>query len=141
MKRLAGGVMWLVLLGACSSIAPVPIHNGELCFRCRRVIVDSRLAAQTIGGGLVSNFRTSGCLGKYLAEHPQDTSTVFVSDFQTGKLVPADTAYFVPTLDRNTGERDYIAFASRSVADAEAFSRKASWVRWATVVQNASAGN
>jgi hypothetical protein len=133
--------MLLVVFGACSSIAPVPIRNGEVCFRCRRVIVDSRLAAQTISGGLVSNFRTSGCLAKYLADHKDDKSALFVSDYATGKLIPADLAYFVPTVDRDTGEKDYMAFSSRSAADAEAFSRKASWVRWNAVIEKAATGN
>jgi len=133
MKKLSGGVVLALVVGACSSIAPVPIHSGEVCFRCRRVIVDTRIAAQAIDGGLVSNFRSAGCAAKYLVDHPNDTSAVFVTDYQTGKMFPAQRAFFVPTLNRDNGEKDYVAFVARSAADAEAFSRRTQWLTWSAV--------
>lgn len=141
MKKLSGCVVFALVLGACSSIAPVPIKAGDVCYRCRRVIVEPRLAAQAIDGGMVSNFRSTACLAKYLTDHPQDKSVLFATDYASGRMFPISEAFFVPTLDRNNGEKDYIAFSTRAGADAEAFSRKASWVRWATVLDQVAKGN
>lgn len=123
-----------VLAAACSSVTPVKIQSGDVCFRCRRVIVDSRLGAETIDRTLVLKFRTSGCVAKYLAEHPQDASVVFVTDYPTGTLTSPRSARFVPTTNRDTGEKDYIAFAARAAADAEAFSRGTHAVTWDDVL-------
>lgn len=135
MRKLAVGALTVLLAGGCSSITPLPIRTGELCFRCRRTILDTRLAAQAIGGGLASNFRTSGCLAKYLAAHPEEKNIVFVSDYAGGRMLPAESAVFVPTLDRNNGERDYIAFRHRTAANAEAMARKTSPITWADVLE------
>jgi len=126
------------MLGACSAHAPLQIQSGEVCFRCRHVIVDSRLAAQAIGGGLVSNYRTSGCVAKYLLEHPEDQRTIYVTDYATGRLMRPAILYFVPTVNRDNGERDYVAYATRSDADAAAFARRTTWVRWSTVKERAA---
>jgi hypothetical protein len=136
MRRVLLGVL-LLSAAACSSVSPVRVEGGDVCFRCRRVIAEPRLAAETIDGRLVSKFRTSGCVAKYLALHPQDASFVFVTDFKTGKLVPSTSARFVPTLNRDNGESDYVAFSDRAAADAEAFSRGTKAVVWSTVLDQA----
>lgn len=137
MTKRTLAIVSAALLAACSAHAPIPIQNGEVCFRCRRVIVDKRLAAQAIGGGLVSNYRTSGCIAKYIAAHPEDQRTVYVTDYVTGKMVRPETAYFLETMNRDNGERDYIAYAKRSDVDAAAFAKRARWVRWDTVMVRA----
>jgi hypothetical protein len=124
--------------GACSSITPLPIHTGDLCFRCKRPIAETRLAAQTIGGGLASNFRTPGCLAKYLADHPAERNVVFVSDYAGGKMMRAESAVFVPTLNRDNGERDYMAFKDRVAANAEATARQTTTVTWIDVLEQAT---
>ncbi len=133
MRRLLLGAI-AVSVAACSSIAPVKIESGEVCYRCRRAIVDTRLAAETVDGQVVWKFRSSGCVAKYLADHPKDTSVVFVTDYKSGKLVSPDRAQFVPTLNRDNGEVDYIAFTDRSAADAEAFSRGTKAIAWTDVL-------
>src|ERR1041384_3762028 len=138
MRRIVLGAL-MVSVVACSSVAPVKVESGEVCFRCRRVIADSRLAAETIDRSLVSTFKTSGCVAKYLAQHPADASFVFVTDFKTGKLVTPSNALFVPTFNRDNGEKDYIAYADRAAADSEAFSRGTRAVTWTSVVDEARA--
>jgi len=115
----------------------MPIRTGELCFRCRRPIIDTRLAAQTIGGGLASNFRAPGCLAKYLADHPADQSTAFVTDFASAKMIRAEAAVYVPIVNRDTGEGDYIAFSNRTTAQSEATARSTSLVSWDAVLEQA----
>lgn len=137
MWKLAGAVTLALAFSACSSIVPVPVNAGDVCYRCRRVITETRLAAEGIDGTLVSKFRTSGCAAKYLADHPSDKSAIFVTDYPTGKLIPAQGAFFVPTLNRDNGEKDYIAFGSRAAADAEAYSRKGESLNWSTVRERA----
>ena len=136
MRRLAVGALLILIAGACASVKPMPIRTGELCFRCRRPIIETRLAAQTVGGGLVSNFRAPGCLAKYLADHPEP-STVFVTDFASGKMVLAAAAVYVPTVDRNNGEQDYMAFSNRATAQSEATARSTSPVTWDVVLEQA----
>jgi hypothetical protein len=115
----------------------MPIQTGEFCFRCRRPISDMRLAAQTIGGGLASNFRAPGCLAKYLATHPDEQGTVFVTDFTSGRMVRAQAAVYVPTVNRDNGEHDFIAFSNRVAAQDEATARSTSFVTWDAVLAEA----
>jgi hypothetical protein len=137
LRRLTLGALAVFFAGACSSITPLPIHTGDSCFRCKRPIADTRLATQAIGGGLASSFRTPGCLAKYLADHPAEQNVVFVSDYTGGKMVRAESAVFVPTLNRDNGERDYIAFKDRTAANAEATARETSPVTWIDVLEQA----
>src|SRR5689334_21067722 len=110
-----GHMMMTAFLAAamtsCSAMAPVKVNAGDQCFRCRRSIIDERLAAETIdANGFVSKFRAPGCMAKYLVAHPNETGIVFVTDYVTGRMISPDAAFFVPVLlDRNTGEREYRA--------------------------------
>ena len=138
MRRMLFGAL-MVAAAACSSVAPVKIDSGEVCYRCRRVIVDSRMAAETIDRSLVSKFKSSGCVAKYLALHPSDASFVFVTDYKTGKLVTPQRAHFVPTVNRDNGEHDYVAYLDRAAADADAFSHGMRAVSWDSVLDDARA--
>ncbi len=136
MRRLLLGAI-AVSLAACSSIAPVKVQSGELCYRCGRVIADTKLAAETIDGSMIWKFRSSGCVAKYKADHPKDTSIVYVTDYKSGDMISPDRAHFVPTLNRDNGEVDYIAFSDRAAADAEAFSRSTKAIGWTEVLAQA----
>jgi hypothetical protein len=142
MRRLMLGAIALSVV-ACSSITPVKVQSGEVCYRCRRVIADEKLAAETIDGRVIWKFRSAGCVAKYLADHPKDTSVVFVTDHKSGQMVQPQSARFVPTINRDNGEIDYISFSERAVADAEAFSRGTKSVSWNEVMDQArkAAGN
>lgn len=135
----------LVLLGAasllvasCSAIAPVRINAGDQCFRCKRIISDTRLAAEQIQGGLTSKYRAPGCMAKYLVAHPDEGGTLFVTDYVTGKMIPPAEAVFVPVLlDRNTGEADYQAYKTGADASAAAQELATPPVDWQTVLDRA----
>jgi hypothetical protein len=130
-----------LLATACSSIRPAPVQVGDRCFRCKRVISDVRVAAEYVDQMNVPVvFRSSGCMAKYLHEHPAEQATVFVTDYKTGRMIAADGAWFVPTQlaspDGRAPEDDYLAFASRT--DAQAAAGRATIVRWQRVLVTAA---
>ena len=135
---IASAVVGAFLTLSCGSVQPIAIHDGDQCFRCRRPILEKSLAAELMDGSLGSKFRTAGCMAKYLADHPGETGTTFVTDYPTGKLVRSDQALFVPILlNPDTGERDYRAFLQKADADAAAAELHAAPVDWPTVLGKA----
>lgn len=132
------GGLAILPLASCSSIAPVKITAGEQCYRCRRTIVDERVAAEIISGSFVSKFRAPGCMAKYMVDHPDDRGTIFVTDYTTGKMIAPQDAYFVPlTVNDATGERDYRAYRLKAIADLTAADLKTTAVDWKTVLERA----
>lgn len=128
---------------ACASVQPAPVQAGDRCLRCRQPIGDLRLAAELIDNVRAPfPFRTAGCLAKYVKANAGSYEALFVTDHQTGRMLPASDAWFVPTeiaspRGRQT-EPDYVAFRAR--ADAEAFRTHAEpLLRWAQVVAEAPA--
>ena len=139
-KVAAAGVAFGVLLVlSYGSVRPVAIQAGDQCFRCRRPIVEVAMAAELMDGNrLASKFRAPGCMAKYLAGHPGETGTTFVTDFATGKWIRPERALFVPVVvNRDTGESDYRAFFSKADADAAAFELHTTPIDWKTVMANA----
>lgn len=123
---------------SCSSVKPVAVNAGDQCFRCRRTISDTKLAGELLDGArFVSKFRTPACLATYLAEHPTETGMVFVTDYATGDMMRPDGAFFVPFVNRDTGERDYRAFKVKSDADAAAAEARSELVGWKAVLEKA----
>jgi hypothetical protein len=124
---------------ACSSVAPVKIAAGDQCFRCRRYITNDRIATETIDSNyFVSKFRGPACMAKYLAAHPAERASVFVTDFPSGKMLPPQKAFFVRTIiDRNTFEAEYRAYGTRRDADEFAASAMSSVVTWDAVLDEA----
>ena len=134
MRKIALGAFLVLVVTACASVKPSPIRTGEGCFLCRRPIVNTHLAAQLVSDGLASNFQAPGCLAAYLVEHPGDQGVAFVADFPSGNMVQAAEAVYVPTVNRDNGERDFLAFSDRAVAQNEATSRSTSPVAWDAVL-------
>ena len=71
---------------------------------------------------------------------PEELTAIFVTDYQSGRMITADQAWFVPTdlpvPDSKRTEADYLAFRSR--ADADAARGNKPMLRWAQVVSEAS---
>jgi hypothetical protein len=138
MKTLYAVIIGLTTL-ACASVQPARIAAGDLCLRCRRPIQNLRLAGEIVDSmNAPFPFRTTGCLAKYVkANSDTQFTAIFVTDFRTGKMIPATSAWFVPTditaADGRSSEPDYYAFGSRS--DAEGFKADAArFLRWSQVV-------
>lgn len=141
MRKLSGLALAAAALIAtsCSSVAPVQVSAGDSCYRCRRVIVETRLAGEMVDpNGLAYKFRAPGCMAKYIAEHPTEKSTLFVTDYTSGKLVDPGRLTFVETIiDENTMERDYRAFLKKADAEAFAAKGKTTPIDWNTVIAKA----
>src|SRR5262245_16297754 len=141
MNRTQAACLGFLALAAasCSSHAPVKIAAGDQCFRCRRYISNERVGAETIDSNLfVSKFRGPGCLAKYLVAHPDDASTVYVTDYTTGKMIAPDAAMYVTdVVDRKTGETDYRAYRIKAGADAYAAEAQTTPIGWDAVLERA----
>ena len=124
---------------SCTSVRPVAIHDGDQCFRCRRPIVERAMAAELLDGNrFASKFRAPGCMARYLADHPDETGTTFVTDYATGKWIRPERALFVPVLlNRDTGEMDYHAFFNQADADSAAAGSHTVPIGWKTVMDKA----
>jgi hypothetical protein len=135
---LSIGVGALLTL-SCGSVRPIAIHDGDQCFRCRRPIVERSTAAELMDGNTFgSKFRAPGCMAKYLADHPGETGTTFVTDYATGKWLRPERALFVPVVvNRGTGESDYHAFANKADAAASAAESHTVPIDWPAVLKNA----
>lgn len=133
----------VAVVTACASIQPAAVQVGDRCVRCRRAIGDLRLAGETIDNLRAPHpFRTAGCMAKFVKITPAaELTAVFVTDYNTGRMVLADQAWFVPTEltvpDSRRTEPDYLAFRSR--ADADAARGNKPMLRWAQVVSEAAA--
>ena len=122
---------------SCTSIRPVKVNAGEQCFRCRRTISDTRLAAERITG-FVEKFRAPGCMARYVVNNPEEKGPIFVTDYTTGQMVDANVAFFVPiVLDDITGERDYRAYALRADAVTAASDLHTVPIDWNAVLDQA----
>ena len=124
---------------SCSSVAPLKVTAGDQCFRCRRSILNERVATETIDSNrFVSKFRGPGCMAKYLVAHADQTPTIFVTDYTTGRMIAPERAFYVTELvDRNTGETEYRAYRLQEDADAFAAQAHATPINWDTVLEKA----
>ncbi|HUR35272.1 MAG TPA: hypothetical protein VM032_15820 [Vicinamibacterales bacterium] len=119
---------------------PQSIGEGEVCYRCRHVITESRLAAEIMDRNLPTKYRTAGCMAAYAALHPGAGSRYYVTDFASGGLVDARHAFFVPVLvNDRTGERDFRAYHSRGMADIAAQVLGERVLRWEDLLVRARA--
>lgn len=117
---------------------PQTIGEGEVCFRCRHVIANARLAAEIMDRNLPTKYKSAGCMAAYVATHRSDDSRYFVTDFGSGGLIEAEHAFFVPVvINSATGERDYRAYVSRGMAEVAAQALGVQVVRWNAVVEHA----
>jgi hypothetical protein len=125
----------LAMLGfvGCTSVRPVRVQAGDVCVRCQRTIVDTRLAAEIIDAqGDVLKFRAPLCMAQYLAQHPAKAVAIYVTDYTSGEMFPAMNGTFV-RVTLEASEREYAAF--RSPIDAARFMKEhgGGVVDWVTV--------
>jgi hypothetical protein len=133
-------------VAGCASVAPVKLQSGDTCYRCHRVIQETKLAAEIMDQGdrfaTSYPFRTAGCMAKYLKVNPAGkSSTIYVTDYHSGYMLEAAKAWFVPltltSADGKTVEHDFAAFGSSE--DANRFRRDVPVKRWSEVLAEAVA--
>jgi hypothetical protein len=135
--------LFLVVMSACSSVAPVAIGSNDICEQCRRPIMNAKVAAEIVppAGHLVMKFRTVSCMARYLHEHGDTPGTIFVTDFPSGRMIQAQSAVFVKSeIDENTRELDYYAFGDVKAAVAFGEKRGGSATGWPAIRGRVSAG-
>ena len=143
MMKMLYATLTAATLVACTSVRPVAIQAGDRCLRCRVPIGDLRVAGEIIDRFRAPfPFRTAGCMAKYVKTNSSESfAAIFVTDFNSGRLIEADDAWFVPAKLASPGgtqlQPDYLAFRSRS--DAEAAREGQPLLRWSQVVAEATA--
>lgn len=142
MKSRAMLVVAGLLLAGCSGPQPVQVGAGDLCFRCRKPIVEVRYAGELIDKeGRAFKFRTIGCMSKFLKAHPaEEFAGMFATDFASGRMVKVSAVKFVPTMMGEGPMRaiDYVAYYSDSGATEAAQREKTQPVTWDQVLADAT---
>jgi len=140
MKRAALALAALVAAG-CSSLPPTPISANDVCFRCSRTIGDTKFAGEIIdSGGRAFKFKTPACMAKFIVTQNPDAAAIYVTDFQSGRLVRATAVMFVPTMvgeQYKKKELSYMAFSSSKTAREVAAREKTTPVEWEQVLETA----
>lgn len=125
-----------LLMVACASVSPIPIRSGDVCFHCRRTIIDTKMAAEVISQqGHAFKFSSVVCLTDYLRDHPEEAvRAMFVADYERGRLMKPDSAYYVRFVPEPLiGEPDFAAFRDKGAAETFAAKHKTTVVAWDAV--------
>lgn len=126
----------LLLVASCASVSPIPIRAGDVCFNCRRTIVDTAMAAEVISEqGHAFKFSSVACLTDYMRAHPDESfKAMFVTDHPRGRLIAPGQAYFVRFVaDPQIGETNFAAFRDKAAAVEFAARHKTSPIDWDAV--------
>jgi hypothetical protein len=142
MKSRAMLLMAGLVMVACSGMQPVQIAAGDVCFRCRKMINEPRIAAEVIDkDGRAFKFRTAGCMAKFLKANPNEKfDGLFATDFATGRLVKVSAVKFVPTMLGEGRDRalDYVAYYAEEGAAEAARRENTTPIQWDAVLAAAT---
>ena len=133
-----------LVAAGCSSVKPLPIAGGDLCFNCRRPIGDTKLAGEVIDRqGRAFKFKSTACMTRYLkanAASLENAAAIYVTDYRTGRLITASSATFVPTVlvDGYKRTNDYLAFYVAEAASDAAAREHRPTMKWEQVFQEVS---
>ena len=136
--KVAGLAVVMAALGVagCSSVKPVAITAGEVCYRCQRVIEEPKMATELLDeNGQARKFKTPACLATFLKDNPNEKAHIYVTDYVSGELFPVQTALFVriKLAQGEKVERDFVAFKKLADAKAAAELNASNAVDWAAV--------
>jgi nitrous oxide reductase accessory protein NosL len=135
--RAASIVVLSALLAACAPSKPVNVTVGEACWRCRRPILDTAIAAELMdSNGFASKFRTVHCMTTWIAQQkgPVD-GHLWVTDYARHRWIRAERAVYVrAVIDPRTMERDFLAFGDKEAATEAARKNASTVVPWTDVL-------
>ncbi len=141
--RTTAAVALALLSVACSSLSPVPVKAGDVCANCGAVITNVAVAAEAVtAGGAPLRFSSPECMAKYLTRHADAMAGLYVTDYDSGRLIRAEAATFVRA-DRKDkpGERVHYAFTDARRASAFAKDNSSVAVDWLRIVSQAKAAS
>ena len=128
-----------VFLAMSCQRMPESIAEGEICYRCRRVITEDRLAGEILTPDVPLKYKAPLCMARFVVSTPlSDRARILVTDFATGAMIAADRAWYVPIIvDSYTHEAEYRAYRSRHVAEQAAGELGVGAVKWQSVMAHA----
>lgn len=94
----AVGFIVAAMLAACGGGIRPLVAGTDACEYCRMTVSDVRFGAEAVSRtGRVYTFDSIECAASWLASAPQGGAPrgVWVADYSTGALIPADSALFV----------------------------------------------
>ena len=134
-SRGAAAVLLTATLFACQR-APRPLVAGtDECAYCRMTVSDPRFGAEIESRtGKISTFDSIECLASYYldARDRDDVRGTWVTDYGTGRLMPADSAmYLVDSSIQSPMGRSMVAFQpSPSARDSLVVRFGGAWQTW-----------
>jgi hypothetical protein len=129
-----------LLAAGCSSVSPLPIQVGDLCFNCRRPINDVAMGGEIITHtNQALKFKSPACMARYIKANPDMAKVIYVTDYTSGRMIRAASATFVPfeTVERYVKTSDFVAYYSKDSAAAFAKERGTTPVKWEQVLAGA----
>ena len=129
MKRIAM-VLAVLLVTACTK-GPEPIRWGsDMCDQCRMILSDKRFGAELVAQR-VYKFDGIDELARFQSAHPETKGAAYVTDGETGNLVPAQQAVFIDAPDLKAPMGGHIiSFAQRPEAQQFVARHQLHEVRW-----------
>lgn len=140
-RRARAGMAAIALvfgLVGCSGGGPSPIKaNTDSCDYCKMTIANIHFSAEAVTAkGRTYKFDDVACLVNYLGEHKEVSySNLYVADFVTGNLMPAETAFYlkggniISPMHGNTA-----AFADEKAQSQQRSATGAAPVTWAQLI-------
>jgi copper chaperone NosL len=85
------------MLGCGDGVRPL-VAASDACDFCRMIVSDIRFGAEVVARtGRVYTFDSIECVASWVGSSPlaSDAKGIFVADYSTGTLIPADSALYV----------------------------------------------
>lgn len=114
-------IICITVLANCQkqAVEPIALAPEDMCAYCKMAISEKRYAAEFIDSeGQPSKFDDIGCMSNFIKSRNATAVTAyFVMDFNEGKWIKADNAYYVRSIELRTPMNGgIIAFQNESDA-------------------------
>ena len=133
--RLLAMVLATLLVAACSK-DPEPIRWGtDMCDQCRMILSDKPFGAELVAQR-VYKFDGVDELSRFQSAHPEIKGAAYVTDGETGNLVPAREAVFIQSTDLKAPMGGHVtSFAKRQEAQQFVAQHQLHEVQWLTFAE------
>jgi copper chaperone NosL len=144
MTKLIIGLLFIlpVIFGGCSkssdAIPPKIMAGQDPCDHCFMLINEVKYAAAlTLKNGEEKRFDDIGCMLSYISENKANIKYYWVNDFNSGKTIPAEKAFFIESKNEVTPMGSGIlAFGSEKKAAGFAAGETSSILRFNDLINN-----